>query len=82
MTSREKVLEAERQVRLIVKGELAELDCPFCGLGTSVKTHVLCCDAIADVASAVMDHMDHLERCENVERMFDRLEKMDSAVLN
>ncbi len=76
MTAREKVLEAERQVREVVAGQRGEIECPFCGLFSIRENDILCCDRMADVTHAVLDHIEHLERSEGVKRMLDRLDTM------
>lgn len=82
MTSREKVLAAERQVREVVTGERTEILCPFCGLDT-MANQMLCCNEMATVTNAVLDHIEHIGRTEVVERMMDRFERMRAkAVLN
>lgn len=75
MTAREKVLEAERQVREVVAGERSEIVCPYCGL-LSLPNQMLCCDEMSTVIHAVLDHIEHLERSEGVKRMLDRLDHM------
>lgn len=75
MTAREKVLEAERQVRKIVARERSEIVCPFCGL-LSLPDQMLCCDEMSTVTHAVLDHIEHLERRDGVKRMLDRLDHM------
>jgi hypothetical protein len=82
VTSREKVLDAERQIREIVSGDRSDIDCPFCNL-RSEGGQMLCCNEMATVTHAVLDHIEHIGRVEAVERMFDRLEQMRAkAVLN
>ncbi len=83
MTSREKVLEAERQVREVVAGARGEIHCPFCGLFSIRENDILCCDPMAEVTHAVLDHIEHLDRSEGVKRILDRMDQMRSkAVLN
>ncbi len=83
MTSSEKILDAEDQVREVVAGQREWIDCPFCGLHTARGQNMLCCEKLSTIVAAVLDHIDHLARVEAIERMWDRYEKMRTkAVLN
>ena len=83
MTSREKVLEAERQVQQVVLGHSGEIQCPFCGLMSIAENEILCCELMAEVTHAVLDHVEHLGRSEGVKRILDRFMDMrDKAALN
>ncbi|MDE2103201.1 MAG: hypothetical protein KGL39_38500 [Patescibacteria group bacterium] len=83
MTSGEKVIEVERQVRAMIAGEQEpKFTCPFCAM-VSVDGQFLCCPEAAEVISAVLDHIEHLGRCEVIERTMDHFEAMKAkAALN
>jgi hypothetical protein len=81
MTSREKVLAIEAQIRNMLEGEQTDFHCPFCELTTTEGEGLLCCDEAAEVVNAVLDHIDHLERVELVNRVMDRFSVSESKVI-
>lgn len=81
MTSREKVLNLEAQVRAIADGAKDCLECPFCGLGTTPETECLCCEEAAVIVDAVLEYMEHIKRADVIERAMDRLAAMESSSL-
>ena len=82
MTSREKVVEVERQVRAMVAGDQeATFSCPYCGLVSDEFNELLCCDEAAAVVNAVLDHIEHLERAETVERAMENLARVNGSAL-
>lgn len=82
MTGREKVLDAERQVRAMLAGEQdPTFCCPFCSVVTNEFNGMLCCNEAAEVVTAVLDHVEHIERCEVVEKTMDRLSKVMNSPL-
>lgn len=83
MTSREKVLEVERQVRSMIEAGTDRLvfRCPFCGCESREENDILCCDEAAEVVNAVLDHIEHLERAEIVEQAMDRLASFQAKAL-
>lgn len=72
MTAREKVLNVEFQICAMLAGEQVEFNCPFCELKTTEGEGVLCCNAAAEIVTAMMDHLEHLERCEVVEQIMEK----------
>ena len=79
MTAREKVIFVEQQVLMIMEGSLDQIICPFCSLPTTPETGALCCDSLAEVVNAVLDHSDHIQRKEVLERAMNRLRQMESS---
>lgn len=77
MTSREKVLATEAQVRAIVAGEATEFQCPFCGL-TSLgqEKQFLCCHEAAEVIIAALNHIEHIQRCDVLDATLSRVADM------
>lgn len=81
MTSRQKVLAVEAQIRNMMNGEQADFHCPFCELTTSKNEGILCCDEAAEVVNAVLDHVEHMERVEIVAKVMDRFSAAESRVI-
>ena len=78
MTSREKVIEAERRLRAVISGCTDSIVCPFCGL-QSHPPLPLCCYNLAELANAILDHVELKEKFKVIERVMDRLSKYDSG---
>ena len=78
MTAREKVVEAERQVRAVVSGIQAHVDCPFCGLTSTPENEVLCCDSMAEVTDAVLNHVGFKNQMETLERVGERMSALEA----
>jgi hypothetical protein len=81
VTSAQKVLEVERQVRAMVAGEQEPiLTCPFCTM-VSAQGQFLCCPEAAEVIGLVLDHMEHIERVDMIDKTLDRLASMTAKSL-
>lgn len=86
MTAREKVLDAERQIRAMAESDcvITKFHCPFCELDTNLgddQPNVLCCEEASTVVEAVLEHMNHLDRVETINRTMDRFEAMKARAL-
>jgi len=82
MTSRQKVLEVERQVRAIISAdEPLALVCPFCEQITEPGCDMLCCNEAAEVVDAVLNYIETEAQLEVVDRVMNRWAKMQSRVL-
>ncbi len=75
MSARERVIDAERQVRAIAAGQLQEIHCPFCGLTTPGGMEMLCCENLADIVNAVLDHLEVKQSFEIIDRVLERVQK-------
>ena len=82
MNPREKVIEAERQVRGILEGHSNVIQCPFCGLESDEENGLLCCDAMAEVSDAVLNHAEFKQQIEVVGRVMEAMDKQAGAILN
>lgn len=82
MNAREKVIEAERQIRCMISGTSKEIHCPFCGEKTVKGQTLLCCENLADLVNAICDHIEVKQKLEVVDRVMDRLASQTQAVLN
>ena len=87
MTSREKVLDLEKQVRHMISGVRDPIiHCPFCGLDTNLgdfEQNVLCCNEATGVIDAIVNHLEFLKGQELVDKVMDRFEKIrESAAVN
>jgi len=78
MTSRDKVLDVERQVFAIVQNGPASFECPFCGLTTDPDQSVVCCDAAAYVIGAILDHLEFLKSVDLAEKAMNRLADLEA----
>ena len=78
MTAREKVVAAELRIRACINGEVEGIACPFCGLTSQPSNEILCCDNLADVVNAVLDHVELKQNLELVERVGDRMAKLQT----
>lgn len=78
MTAREKVIEAERQVRETLAGIREVIRCPFCEQQTE-PGQMLCCPLMGDIADAYLQRLETQQRLDIVHNTIDRLQK---AVLN
>lgn len=81
MTSREKVLEVERQVRMMIEanGVITKFQCPFCGLETefgNAENNVLCCNEASEVVDATLNHVEHIGRVDTIDEVLDRFSGM------
>lgn len=82
LNAREKVIEAERQIRCVIAGTSKEIHCPFCGETSTAGQELLCCENLCNVVNAVLDYVDTRANLEVVDRVMDRLAGQSQAVLN
>ena len=82
MNAREKVIEAERQIRCVISGTSKEIQCPFCGETSTSGQELLCCENLCNVVNSVLDYVDTRANLEVVDRVMDRLAGQSQAVLN
>lgn len=78
MTSREKILNVEQQVRAMLRTGPAAFECPFCGLTTEPNQDVLCCDAAANVLEAIVEHLEFGKAIRTAEQAMDRLADIEA----
>ncbi len=81
MNARDKVLEAERRIRAVIDGQTDQIVCPFCGL-TSEPPQPLCCNYLAELVNAIVEHVEIKDRMEVCEHVIDRLHHMENANLS
>jgi hypothetical protein len=78
MTSREKVIYAEQQVRAILSQEVAVIQCPFCDtrltFDASDNEHdlMLCCEPLGAVVDAILTHVEAIDQKKQLDEIADR----------
>ena len=86
MTPIEKLLAAEQRILDCVEGRAPDIVCPFCGLRSSPANELLCCNALADMVTAVLDHLDvktTVNRAQQAVEQYHEIQvKQNKVVLN
>ena len=81
MTSREKIMDIERQIRAMEAGELTDFYCPFCKVVTTEGNGILCCNEAAEVINAILDYIEFKQGVELIDQIMDRFSAAESKVI-
>lgn len=84
LSPKQKVMYVEQQVRTALAGGgiSVALDCPYCGEKSQVPgTGRLCCENMADVVVAILDHIKFRNEIDSIEKVMNQLADINSKAL-
>lgn len=74
LTSEQKILYVEHQIREAEKGNINMMECPYCGLGLVVGCLSLCCDLMGQAVAAVLGKLETQDQLDQAARICDGIE--------
>lgn len=66
----------EHQVRLAMAGEIAAIECPYCGIGVRLGAESLCCELAGEAVAAILHRMETQDQLDQVARIADGAEAL------